>query len=583
MSDRGWRVGLPLAFALSACTAASAQTNPNYVLGPDSQPKPNVPQGRLEKFVLTESKTFPGTTRTVNVYIPAQYNGAKPACLMIFQDGSGFANPTGGSRAPVVLDNLIAEGSVPVTIGIFVDPGATPAITPDQMPRFHRSLEYDGLGDKYARFLIEDLIPEVEKRYTLKISPNPDDRALVGSSSGGIASFVAAWERPDAFHRVASFVGSFTNLRGGDHLSDLIRITEPKPLRIFLQDGSNDQSIYGGSWYQANQSMAASLEYAGYDVRFVVGTEGHSGHHGAAILPYVMRWLWREYPKPIVASKGGPGVRQYITDFLDPDNDWKAAAQASATSLAIDKEGAVYANDTKASKIFKLGDGKAFASSPAGGGMMFGPDGRLYVGEPSRRRIVSFAADGAIKVIATEVDPADIAVTSKGAVYYADAKAKRIGLIDSEGKRRTVFEAQSPSLSGLRLSPDEHLLDLADHASRWVWSFEVAPGGNLRYGMPFHRLEAPDESTVTAASGMTLDNTGHLYVATNQGIQICDQAGRPVGIIRAPQTGPLTSVVFGGPGLQTLYAASGDKIYSRKLRRTGVSPWQPIKLPRPQL
>ena len=572
----------PAYMVLFACTLAVAQTNPNYVPGPDSQPKPNVPQGRVEKFVFDQSKIFPGTTRTVNVYIPAQYTATKPAALMIFQDGSGFANPAAGSRAPVVLDNLIAEGSVPVAIGIFVDPGVTPALTPDQMPRFHRSLEYDGLGDKYARFLIEDLIPEVEKRYTLKISSHADDRALIGSSSGGIASFVAAWERPDAFHRVASFVGSFTNLRGGDHLSDLIRITEPKPLRIFLQDGSNDQSIYGGSWYQANQSMAASLEYAGYDVRFVVGTEGHSGHHGAAILPYVMRWLWREYPNPIVASKGGPGVRQYITEFLAPDNDWQPAAQANATSLAIDKEGAVYFNDTRTSKILKLGSDKAFAASPAGGGMMFGPDGRLYVGEPSRRRIVAFAPDGALKIIATDVDPADLAVTSKGAVYYADTKAQQIGLIDPTGKRSIAGHAPA-AFSSLRLSPDQHLLDAADRTSRWVWSFEIAPDITLRYGMPFHRLEAPDESTVTAAAGMTLDNTGHLYVATNQGIQICDQAGRPVGIIRAPQPGPLNSVVFGGPGLQTLYAAAGDKIYSRKLRRTGVYPWQPAKLPRPQL
>ncbi|MDE3195945.1 MAG: gluconolactonase, partial [Acidobacteriota bacterium] len=429
---------LPGVFVFTLSALAQVPPNPNYVPGPDAQPKPDNPRGRVEHFNYDQSRIFPGTTRAVSVYVPAQYDGTKPACLMIFQDGSGYANPERGARVPVVFDNLIAEHSMPVTIGIFVDPGVTPGLDSEQMARYHRSLEYDGLGDKYARFLIEDLIPEVEKRYNLKISSNPDDRGLLGSSSGGIASWVAAWERPDAFHRVATFVGSYTNLRGGDHLSDLIRIYEPKPIRVFLQDGYNDQTIYGGSWYQANQSMAASLEYAGYDVNFVVGTEGHSGHHGAAIMPYVLRWLWRDYPKPIVASKGRPNVREYITDFLDPESDWQVAAQGygAAANLAVDKDGAVFFADTKAAKIYKLGaDGKAvaFKDSPAGGGMMFGPDGRLYVGEPSRHRIVSFGPDGAVKVVATAVDPTDLAVTTKGAIYFTDGK--KVNLIDSTGKR----------------------------------------------------------------------------------------------------------------------------------------------------
>jgi sugar lactone lactonase YvrE/enterochelin esterase-like enzyme len=584
------------AIVLFASTLAFAQNipqNPAYVLGPDSQPKPGVPKGKVTKFSFETSQIFPGTTRAVSVYVPAQYDGSKPACVMVFEDGSGYASETGGSRAPVVMDNLIADGSMPVTIGIFVDPGITPGVTPEQMARYHRSLEYDAIGNANARFLIEDLIPEVEKRFSLKISANPDDRGIGGGSSGGIAAFVAAWNRPDAFHRVISYIGSYTNLRGGDTLAAMIRKVEPKPIRVFMQDGSNDQSIYSGAWFLANQEVYASLDYAGYDAKFVIGTEGHSGRHGGAILPEALRWLWREYPKPIVASNGGPGSRHYITDFLDPQHDWELVGQGygSADAPAIDKDGVLYFADSKTSKIYKLGpDGKpVLFKDNAGGvsGLMFGPDGRLYAAQPAKRRIVSYSPDGTELVVIGAVDARDLAVTSTGRIYFTDPTARRIWLVDTDKKKRIVFQANAESNIGfpasLRLSPDEHLIDVSDRDSRWVWNFEVGPDNGLRYGMAFHHLETPDEWSVTDAAGITHDSTGHVYVATSLGIQICDPPGRVVGIIRSPQSGVLTSVVFGGPGLHTLYATAGDKVYARTVRRTGVLPWQPVKLPRPQL
>ena len=572
--------------------AQSIPQNPDYVLGPDSKPKAGVPRGKVEKFSFETSRIYPGTTRAVSVYVPAQYDGSKPACLMVFEDGSGYASET-GSRAPVVMDNLISEGSMPVTIGIFVDPGVTPGVTPEQMGRFHRSLEYDGLGDGNARFLIEDVIPEVEKRFHVKISPNPDDRGVAGGSSGGIAAFTAAWERPDAFHRVISYIGSYTNLRGGDTIADMIRKVEPKPLRVFMQDGSNDQSIYSGAWFPANQLVYGSLEYAGYDAKFVIGTEGHSGRQGSSILPEALRWLWREYPKPIQASTGGPGTRHYVTDFLDPGKDWEVVGQGygMADAAAVDKDGVLYFGDSKASKIYKLGgDGRPVVfRENAGGvsGLMFGPDGRLYAAEPGKKRIVSYGADGAESVVASAVDARDLAVTSKGLIYFTDPAARRIWLLDAAKRKRVAFQSTAESSmafpSGLRLTPDEHLLNVADRDGRWVWSFEIAPDNLLRYGMAFHHLEAPDDSAVTQAGGMTLDTTGHLFVATKLGIQICDQPGRVVGILRKPQAGVVNSVVFGGAGLHTLYATAGDKVYARTLRRTGVLPWVPVKLPRPQL
>jgi gluconolactonase len=582
------------AFALSTLLIAQ-NPNPAYVPGPDAQPKPGVPKGRVEKFTFETSRIYPGTTRAVSVYVPARYNGSKPACLMIYQDGSGYASETGGSRAPIVMDNLIAEGSMPVTIGIFVDPGLTPGLTPDQMARYHRSLEYDGLGDMYARFLIEDLIPEVEKRYRLKISSNPDDRGVIGGSSGGIAAFTAAWERPDSFHRVISYIGSFTNLRGGDTIADIIRKTEPKPLRIFMQDGSNDQSIYSGAWFPANQLVYGSLEYSGYDAKFVVGTEGHSGRQGGAILPEALRWVWREYPKPIVASKGGPGQRHYITDFLDPDHDWEQLGQGygMATAPVADKDGVLYFADSKGGKIYKLGtDGRpvVFKENVRGvTGMAFGPDGLLYAAQPSTKRILQYAADGIEKPFATLVDATDLTFTSKGDLYYTDNTTHRIWLLEKApvSRRRMVFQSNAEAslsfMSGLGITPDEHLLNVADRDGRWVWSFEIGPDKGLRNGLAFHHLESPDDSSVTEAGGMASDTTGHLFVATKSGIQIVDPPGRVVAIIRKPQPGLLTSIVFGGPGLHTLYATAGDKVYARVLRRTGLPPATVAKLPRPQL
>jgi enterochelin esterase-like enzyme len=231
------------------------------------------------------------------VYVPAQYDASKPACVMIFQDGGGYIKDDGGWRVPLVFDNLIQQKAMPVTIGIFINPGVLNALSPNQQNRFNRSYEYDGLGGRYAEFLVDEILPEVGKK--LNLSKDPNDYGIAGSSSGGIAAFTAAWNPPDAFRRVLSFVGSYTNLRGGDIDPNLIRRTEPKPLRVFLQDGSKDLNIYAGSWYLANQSMAWALEFSGYESKFVVGTEAHNGKHGGAILPDALRWLWQDYPKPV--------------------------------------------------------------------------------------------------------------------------------------------------------------------------------------------------------------------------------------------------------------------------------------------
>ena len=278
--------------ALSIATAVSAAPQDDqYILGPDSQVQEGVPQGKVTQMpAWTTSKIFPGTTRDWWIYVPAQYRAEKPANVMVFCDGGGFVKKDGQFRAPVVFDNLIAKGDMPVTIGIFINPGVFPSADAKTKPRSNRSFEYDSLGDLYARFLLEEMLPEVEKSY--KLTSDPEGRAICGNSSGGICAFTVAWERPDAFRKVVSHIGSFTNIRGGHVYPALIRKAEKKPLRVFLQDGSNDLDNQFGNWPLSNQDMAASLKYAGYDYKFVLGEGTHNGKHGASMLPDTLRWLW---------------------------------------------------------------------------------------------------------------------------------------------------------------------------------------------------------------------------------------------------------------------------------------------------
>jgi enterochelin esterase family protein len=286
---------LPLAAAslLFATLAHAAPQDDQYVLGPDSQVKEGVPQGKVTQMpAWTNSKIYPGTTRDWWIYVPAQYKAEQPANVMVFCDGGGFVKADGQFRVPVVFDNLIAKGEMPVTIGIFINPGAFPTTNPKEKPRSNRSFEYDSLGDVHARFLIEEILPEVAKSY--KLTSDPEGRAICGNSSGGICAFTVAWERPDAFRKVVSHIGSFTNIRGGYVYPALVRKSEKKPLKVFLQDGKNDLDNQFGNWPLANQDMAASLKFAGYDYQFVLGEGTHSGKQGGAILPDTLRWLWKK-------------------------------------------------------------------------------------------------------------------------------------------------------------------------------------------------------------------------------------------------------------------------------------------------
>ena len=294
---------------LLALQVCAAPTDDVYLLGPDSQSHSGVPHGKIVGPLTLASELFTNTTRNYWIYVPAQYDAAKPAGLMIFQDGHAFLNTNGEYRAPNVFDNLIYRREMPVTIAVFINPGHTPSQPESSATNWgdginNRATEYNELNDHYSKLIIDELLPALEKDFN--ISKNPDDHAIAGASSGAICAFTVAWQRPDQFHKVISTIGSFTNIRGGHVYPDLIRAAEHKPLRIFLQDGLNDnrgtrrgKSDYDPKWdwHAQNLKMAAALTEKNYDLNYCWGIGTHSNKQGGAMLPEMLRWLWRDYPR----------------------------------------------------------------------------------------------------------------------------------------------------------------------------------------------------------------------------------------------------------------------------------------------
>ena len=278
-----------------------------YSLGPDSFPRDGVAQGEVRGPFTLPSEAYPGTQHTYWVYVPAQYDAAVPASLMIFNDGQAFKNMEGDLRVPNVVDNLIWRRELPVMLAVFINPGRRPD-QPEPTPQewgdrtTNRPTEYNTLDDKYARVVVDELMPALNKEYN--IAKEPERHGIGGASSGAIAAFTVAWERPNHFRKVLSLIGSFTNLRGGHAYADIVRKSEKKPIRIYLQDGRNDNrgTSRGGNydetrdWFLQNNRLMQALSEKGYDLNFSWGIGRHSQKHGGAILPDVLRWLWRDQP-----------------------------------------------------------------------------------------------------------------------------------------------------------------------------------------------------------------------------------------------------------------------------------------------
>lgn len=561
------------------------ETKPEWTPHPDAVVKEGVPQGKVEEMTPWESKIFEGTTRKWAIYVPAQYQKEQPAALMIFQDGEGMRNVKGRWRVPVVFDNLISRGDMPPTIAVFINPGHDKSKPMKDNRASNRSFEYDSLGDRYARFLLEEIIPEVKKHYN--ISDDPDMRAIGGSSSGAICAFTVAWERTDAFRKVYSSVGSFTNLRGGNVYPSLVRKTEPKPIRVYMADTSGDIDNAFGSWPWSNQLMASALKYMGYDVRFD-WAEGyaHNADFGGAHFPEAMKWLWRkEKHQPVLDTKGDLGGDLTLLKLLIPDQSWEVVAEGLgfADALCTDAEGNLYFCDMKAPAIYRISaaDGsRTEIAKESVSGLEFGPDGLLYACQGSQKRVISIdLKSGEIKAVANNVAPNDLAITSDGFLFFTETGAQQVTRINLKSGEVSAADVGISRPNGIAVSNDGGTLSVSDYGGEFTWTFRINADGSLDARMPtmpmrlaidpqveFRFNEAPPYVTASKGDGMAVDSIGRWYVTSSLGVQIFDPTGRPCGVLpTVDTTQPLTTCILAGSDFSTLYVANGTKVFKRKL------------------
>ena len=581
------RVGFPMKnYFLVAClwfTSLAAQDE-SYPVHPDMKKQEGVPVGVVTKCVFNQSEIYPGTSRDYAVYVPAQYDGKTPAALMVFQDGMSYLK-----TVPIAFDNLIQSGEMPVTIGLFINPGVVPALNENSLPRYNRSFEYDAADGRYARFLLEEMMTLALK--DLKVSNDPNLRGLCGSSSGGIAAFQAAWERPDQFRRIYTTVGTYVGLRGGNELPVLVRKMEPKPLRIFLQDGSNDNNIYCGSWWVANQDMLASFQWAGYEVNHEWGEGSHNRKHGNAIFPDVMRWLWEGWKDSPEITTHPDQSKSRANEFLAEGEEWELVSEGHdfTEGPAVSPAGELFFSDLGGSKIWRVSKGGEVAlfKDNTGGtnGLAFAPDGKtLYGCQREPGRLVSWNIDsGEMTVHAEKVKPNDVVVAHDGTVYFSEPGKKSIWVIAPGGEPEVASNVFS-GVNGVVLSTDQSLVYAADYTGRFVWSGQRKADGTLAYVQPYYHLHLPPASVDVRshADGMAVTEDGWLLVATQLGIQICDQPGRVNLIVPTPlgERHP-SNVAFDG---NTLYATCGSKVFKRIIKLKGAQPWAaPILPAKPRL
>jgi len=500
--------------------------------------------------------------------------------------------------------------------------------------RYNRIYEYDSLTPRFAEFLLGELIPAVAKNYNL--SKNPDDRGLSGVSTGAVGAFAAAWNRPDQFHRVLSFIGTYVSMKGADALPALVRKTEPKPIRIFMQDGTQDHIVppepFGsspfGSWPISNQVMYDALEFAGYDVKLEMGTGAHNTQQAGAVLPDALRWLWRGYPEPIAVHEPAaahlPGYdttnRVFSTIYLDKPWQQIGSDYGSITSLTADRNGNVYLPDAANKKILRVdprGNVAPFIEVPDSAPdpnyapiVRIGPGDRLYASFPvagmsilDRGSIVSWsiAAEKASdrQIIAHGLPSVqDFVVMRDGTIYsldLPDLDMDRLFVrIDLSGKShnandQTDIGSELAVPSRLALSPDQSMLVGNDEISRYSWSFQIAADGSLVNGEPFYRIELP-ETTIRIGQdhvcAVAEDSNGMVYFATALGIQIAMQNGRIAEILNPPIPGggAVTALTFAGVGDQNwLYVAQDGRLFRRPVKVTGANAWTVVKPPKPTL
>ena len=497
-----------------------------------------------------------------------------------------------GMPPPSLTTLIHRKRELPVTIGIFITPGIVKPLDSSQaLNRFNRSFEYDGLGDAYARFLLEEILPTVEKHHTadgrpIHLSKNGNDRAIGGSSSGAVCAFTVAWERPQEFSKVFSCIGTYIGLRGVESYPTLIRKYEPKPLKIFLQDGSNDLNIYAGDWWMANQTMERALVFAGYRVNHVWGEGQHNGQQGRAIFPLAMRWLWKDWPtrKPMPVD---PTKNQMLSDLLIPGETWTLVGEKYrfTEGAAVNPLGESFFQDIPNSKTYKIDTSGKLSelnvNAKRASGTSFGPDGRRYVIAGATNQVIAYNGAGEESALADSISGNDIVVAHNGNIYVTapdgTEKPSKLYLI-RPGEKKQIVDQGLKFANGLVLSPDQTQLYVTESATHWVWIYHIRPDGTLEYKQHYGWLFVRDSDENAWSDGLRCDTAGRVYVTTRMGIQVMDQVGRVNAIIPIPAGQP-SNLCFGGKNFDILYLTAGDKVFCRRLRTRGANNFEiPYKL-----
>ena len=553
----------------------------------DSKVHAGVPAGEIIEGAVTDPKIYPGTVNNFRVYVPAQYDPARPACLYFRLDGIG-------KDETVVFDNLIAKGEMPVTIAVGLASG-TVWKTPGQAAyRWNRSYEFDSTNRLFPDFVLNSVLPKVESLTTrdgrpIHLSHAAADRAVSGGSTGGIGSFTLAWERPDSFSRVYSIIGTFVAMRGGNDYPALVRKTDPKPIRLFLEDGTKDAwNPLFGTWFMANENMEAALAFSGYDVQHAWGVHGHDGGPGNVILPDVMRWLWRGWP---AAVEAGTSQNDMLLSLLRPGEDWQRVAGdfGSAQALATSPGGAVYFSDATRRALWRIGaDGtpqEYRKDIPGVSAEAFGPDGLLYAAEPDATKIVAFDAHGAERTVTEGIRAGHLLVNSRNELYAAEPgrhsdDPSNLWRIKPGGNRQ-LLDGSLLAVAGIALAPDQSLLFAAERGGNRVYSFVSTGEGALADKEPNYWLHPADLPHSGGNGDLAVDRNGDLFVATPLGIQVCDRNGRVRAILWVPfPGGAIEGICWGGLGFDTLYATDGVHLFRRRLNIPGYPPWSaPAVLP----
>ncbi len=555
--------------------AGSTESAASSYVAPEIEPG-KILKGMLKEFTFSSSKVFPGTTRQVSLFIPAQYDSSKPACVYVKTDGFNPIEQT-------LLERMIATKEIPVTIGVFVRPGDLPASINNTMGRRNRCFEYDGMGDNNVRFLIDELLPFVAKEYKLNLSTNGNDRCIAGGSSGGITAFNAAWERPEAFSRVYANSGSFVAFRGGHEFPTLVRKFEAKPIRAYLTTGTRDMENCAGDWFLIDQEMDKALKFSGYDYSFRIINGGHvAGYYD--YFQEAMSYLWKDWPKPVKAGPSAPRVR----DVIVPDEPWELVAgnRLDARGPAASSRGDVYFVEAGKNTIQHIdvdGNVEAFSSEPdQAESLTVGSMGEVYSVSSKTGRIVKYNASGGGSLVVDGIQGQYLLAMPNGGLYVTadgddSADSGSVWYV-KDGKKKQV-DSGLKFATGLAYRPDQWLLSVADGRSKWAYSYQINADGSLANKERFFWLHVPDWEDDAGAGSICYAKEGQMLVATRFGVQICADDGPAQVILPTPDRGRVLGVCLGGRDMNTLFAFCGDRIWKRKVKLHGIgafSPWNPV-------